>query len=157
MHKALKETPAGRRIVSKDFVPSNGAFKIEIMKKYLLTTAWGFAGMFIAHILLFIIAVGFKLNYMPYMIAYPIVYILLAFILTINNPNWWFSNVICILLIPFVYWYLLLWSGGKFHVADAVKVRNSSGMLLILPFTFLLATLVSFYIFKRKQRIQSSR
>lgn len=56
------------------------------MKKYLLTIAWGFAGMFLAHILLFIMSIGFRLNYMPYLIAYPIVYILLAFILTRNNP-----------------------------------------------------------------------
>jgi hypothetical protein len=63
--------------------------KIENMKKYLLPTALGFAGMFLAHFLLFLLHGGLSLNYMPYIIAYPIVYVVLAFLGTRNNPNWW--------------------------------------------------------------------
>lgn len=126
------------------------------MNKYLLPIALGLAGMFVAHFLLFLLSIGFRLNYMPYIITYPTVYILLAFILARNYPNWWLSNVIFILLIPFVYWYILLWSDGKFHWVDAIKVTASSGMLLILPFTLVAATLIS-YMYKRKQPVQNIR
>ena len=54
------------------------------MKKYLLPIVFGFVGMFMAHLLLFILSAGLRLNYMPYIIAYPIVYMLLAFFL--QNP-----------------------------------------------------------------------
>jgi hypothetical protein len=126
------------------------------MKKYLLPITLGFVAMFVAHILLFILSIGFRLNYMPYMIAYPIVYNLLAYILARNNPKWWFSNVLFILLIPFVYWYILFWSDGKFHWGDAINVTDRSGMLLILPFTFVLATFVS-YMYKGKEHVQNIR
>jgi hypothetical protein len=131
--------------------------EIETMKKYLLPTALGFVGMFVAHVLLFLLSAGLGLNYMPYVIAYPIVYVLLVFLLTRNNPDWWLSNAICILLIPFTYWYLLLWSDGEFSLAHAIRVGESSGMLLILPFTFVLVLMVSLFIFKRKQPVKNSR
>jgi hypothetical protein len=121
------------------------------MKKYLLPTAFGFVGMLIAHFLLFLLSVALRLPFMPYIIAYPIVYSLLALLVTRNNPDWWLSNAICILLIPFIYWYWLLWSAGEFDFAHARRVGESSGMLLILPFTFLLVMLVSLYIYRRKQ------
>ncbi|MBA2760674.1 MAG: hypothetical protein H0U39_01695 [Segetibacter sp.] len=70
------------------------------MKRYLLPLVLGFAGMFAAHMLLFLLSVGLRLNFMPYILAYLIVYSVLAFLLTRNNPEWWLSNVICILLIP---------------------------------------------------------
>ncbi len=114
------------------------------MKKYLLPITLGFAGMLVAHFLLFLLSIGFRLNYMPYIVTYPIVYIMLALILARNYPNWWLSNVLFILLIPFVYWYILLWSDGKFHWEDAIKVTESSGMLLILPFTFVVAMFISY-------------
>ena len=121
------------------------------MKRYLLPTAFGFVGMFAAHFLLLLMLVGFKLNFMPYVIVYPVVYIILAFLLTRKNPDRWLLNGVCILLIPFIYWYLILYSDGKFDLADAMKVGESSGMLLVLPFTFLLVMMVSLYIHKRKQ------
>ena len=124
--------------------------KIVSMKKILLPMGLGFLGMFIAHLLLLLLFIGLRLNYMPYIIAYPIVYVSLAFLLTRNNPNRWLSNAICILLIPFIYWYLLLWSDDKFRLAHAMKVLESSGMLIILPFTFIIVLLVSLYIFKGK-------
>ncbi|MEO7529876.1 MAG: hypothetical protein ABIS69_00650 [Sediminibacterium sp.] len=127
------------------------------MRKFLLPVTLGFAAMFVAHILLFILSIGGRLHYTPYIIAYPIVYSLLAFILAINNPKGWFSNVYCILLIPFIYWYILLGSDGKFHWADAIKVRESSSMLLVLPFTFLMAVLISFTVFRQNNNSKKSR
>lgn len=121
------------------------------MKRYLITTAFGFIGMFVAHFLLFLLSAGLRLDYMPYIIAYPVVYITLVFFLTRNHPAWWLTNAICILIIPFIYWYFLLWTDGKLHFAEAVKLGESSGMLLILPLTFLLVMFVSLIIFKRRQ------
>lgn len=121
------------------------------MKRYLITIALGLIGMFIAHFLLFLLSASLRLNFMPYVIAYPVVYISIVLLLTSNNPAWWLSNTICILLIPFIYWYSLLWAGGKLRFADAMKLGESSGMLLILPLTFLLVMFVSLIIFKRRQ------
>jgi hypothetical protein len=123
------------------------------MKKYFLPICLGIAGMLVAHFLLFLLGKIMKLNFMPYVITYPVTYIFLAFILTKNYPDWWLLNVICILIIPFIYWYLLLWSDGELHWINAVRIGQSSGMILILPFTFLLAMLVSLSLFKRKQVI----
>lgn len=121
--------------------------KLRTMKRYLLTIVLGIIGMFAAHFLLFILSAGLRLNYMPYIIVYPLVYVSLVFPLTRNKPAWWFSNAVCILIIPFIYWYWLLWSDGKFHLWYAVTVTESSGMLMILPLTFILTIVVSYYVF----------
>jgi hypothetical protein len=120
------------------------------MRKYLLPISLGFVGMIVAHT---IILLGFGLNikYPLYFIAYPIVYTLIAFLLTKRSPDWWLTNVICICLIPFIYWYLLIWNYGKFHFANAIEFRDSSGMLLILPFTLIAAAFISFNEFMHKK------
>lgn len=122
------------------------------MKRILLITALGFIGMFVAHFLLFILSLGLRLNFMPYLIAYPLVYITLIFFLTKKWPAWWLSNTIFVLLIPFIYWYVLLWSDQKFSFDNAIRVKESSGMLLILPLTFALAITTSLFIFRRSQQ-----
>src|SRR5687768_7313784 len=109
------------------------------MKKYLLPVSLGFAGMFVAHIII-LLGFGLGITVPLYFIAYPAVYALLAFLLTKRNPTWWLSNVICILLIPFIYWYLLLWDISKQHWTNAITFTDAGGMLLILPFTFMAAT-----------------
>ena len=121
------------------------------MKKFLLPISLGFAGMFMAH---FIILLGFGsgIKVPLYAVAYPVVYTLLAFLLTRSNPQWWLSNSICVLLIPFTYWYLLLLNSERPSLTMGTIFTNSSGMFLILPFTFLLAVFVSFSVFKRKIR-----
>ena len=123
------------------------------MKRYLLTTALGFIGMFTAHFFLFILSVGLRLNFMPYILAYPLVYLPLVFFLTKKNPRWWFSNALCTLLIPFIYWYWLLWSDRKLHFNEALKLGDSSGMLLVLPLTFVLAISIALFVFKRRQQV----
>ena len=119
------------------------------MKRFLLPISLGFAGMFIAH---FIILLGFAfgIKFLLYVVAYPIVYTLLAFLLTRSNPQWWLSNSICVLLIPFFYWYLLLWNSERPALTVDTFFSDSLGMFLILPLTFALAVFISFSVFKRK-------
>jgi hypothetical protein len=121
------------------------------MKKFLLPISLGFAGMFMAHIII-LLGFAFGIKFLLYAVAYPIVYTFLAFLLTRNNPQWWLSNSICILLIPSIYWYLLLWNSEKPPLTIDTIFTNSSGMFLILPFTFVLVVFVSFSIFKRNLR-----
>lgn len=118
------------------------------MKKYLLPILLGFVGMFMAHIII-LMGFGFGIKFLLYVVAYPVVYTLLAFLLTRSNPQWWLSNSICILLIPLLYWYLLLLNSGKHPLTVDIIFTDSSGMLLILPLTFALAVFISFYVFKR--------
>ncbi len=127
--------------------------KLFIMKKYLIPIAVGFAGMFLAHIII-LLGFGYGIRVPLYFLAYPIVYSLIAFLLALKNQKWWFSNVACICIIPFIYWYLLLWSDGKMYWTDAINVTDSSAMLLILPFTFLIATFVSLSVAKFKKSAQ---
>ena len=119
------------------------------MKKYLLPISLGFAGMFLAHFII-LLGFGFGIKFLLYVVAYPVVYTLLAFLLTRSNPQWWLSNSICILLIPSIYWYLLLWNSERPSLTIDTTFTDSAGMLLILPFTFLLVLFVSFSVYKRK-------
>ena len=121
------------------------------MKRFLLPISLGFAGMFMAHIII-LLGLGLGIEFLLYAVAYPVVYTLLAFLLTRDSPQWWLSNSICILLIPSIYWYLLLWNSEKPPLAIDTFFTNSSGMFLILPLTFVLAVFISFSIFKRKIR-----
>ena len=120
------------------------------MKRYVIPISLGFVGMLIAHIII-LVGFGSGIKFPLYFLAYPLVYFLIAFFLTKKNSNWWLSNSICICLIPFIYWYLLLRSDGKIHWKDAQNFKDSSSMLLILPFTFLIATFVSLGILKYKK------
>ena len=136
---------------SYDYMYFKVRFKTDVVKKFLLPISLGFAGMFMAHI---IILPGFGpgLKIMLYVVAYPVVYTFLAFLLTRNNPQWWLSNSICILLIPSIYWYLLLLSSERPPFMVDVIFTDSSGMFLILPLTFVLAVFISFSVFKRNLR-----
>ena len=121
------------------------------MKKFLLPILLGFGGMFIAH---FIILLGFAfgIKFLLYVVAYPVVYTLLAILLTKNHPQWWLSNSICVLLIPFIYWYLLLWNSERPALTVHTFFSDSSGMFLILPLTFVLAAFISFLVLKINTR-----
>jgi hypothetical protein len=126
------------------------------MKRYLLPILIGFAGMFAAHILLLLLVVALSLEFMPYIISYPIVYGVLAFLLTRNNTGWWLSNVIYLLLIPFVYWYWLLWSDGKLGWPTTVNFNDSGGMMVILPVTFLIAFFISLGVYRNRISFKTS-
>ena len=118
------------------------------MKKFLLPISPGLAGMFMAH---FIILLGFAfgIKFLLYIVAYPVVYTLLAFLLTRSNHQWWLSNSIFILLIPSIYWYLLLLNSERSPLTVDIIFTDSSGMFLILPLTFILAVFISYSVFKR--------
>ena len=118
------------------------------MKKYLLPISLGFAGMFMSHIII-LMGFAFGIKFLLYVVAYPVVYTLLALLLTRSNPQWWFSNSICVLLIPSLYWYILLLNSEKPPFTVKIIFTDSSGMFLILPLTFVLAVFISFYVFKR--------
>ena len=118
------------------------------MKKYLLPISLGFAGMFMAHIII-LMGFAFGIKFLLYVVAYPVVYTLLALLLTKSNPQWWLSNSICVLLIPSLYWYILLLNSEKPPFTVKIIFTDSSGMFLILPLTFVLAVFISFYVFKR--------
>ena len=118
------------------------------MKKYLLPISLGFAGKFMAHIII-LMGFAFGIKFLLYVVAYPVVYTLLALLLTKSNPQWWLSNSICVLLIPSLYWYILLLISEKPPFTVNIIFTDSSGMFLILPFTFILAVFISFSVFKR--------
>ena len=118
------------------------------MKKYLLPISLGFAGMFMSHIII-LMGFAFGIKFLLYVVAYPVVYTLLALLLTKSNPQWWLSNSICVLLIPSLYWYILLLNSEKPPFTVKIIFTDSSGMFLILPLTFVLAVFISFYVFKR--------
>jgi len=118
------------------------------MKKYLLPISLGFAGMFMSHIII-LMGFAFGIKFLLYVVAYPVVYTLLALLLTRSNPQWWLSNSICVLLIPSLYWYILLLNSEKPPFTVKIIFTDSSGMFLILPLTFVLAVFISFYVFKR--------
>ena len=104
-----------------------------------------------AHVII-LVGLGLGLTFLLYIVAYPVVYTFLAFLLTRSNPQWWLSNSICIILIPFIYWYLLLWNSERPPWTIGLIIYDSSGMFLILPLTFALALFTSFSVFKRKLR-----
>jgi hypothetical protein len=120
-----------------------------MMRKYLLPVALGFVGMVLAHILI-LLGFGLGIKYPLYFIDYPVVFALIGFVLTSRHPHWWISNVICICIIPFIYWYLLLWKDGEFHFANAIEWKTSSGMILVLPFTLIVAALIAYSEYRHK-------
>jgi hypothetical protein len=112
------------------------------LKKYILPIALGFVGMLVAHLII-LLGFGAGLKIPIYFIAYPVVYTLLSFLLTKNNSAWWLSNVICLLLLPFIYWYWLLWDIGKLNLKSTFVFTDAGGMLVIVPITFLLAAVIA--------------
>ena len=125
------------------------------MTKYLLPLTLGFAGMLISHV---IVLLGFAsgMRFPLYFFAYPIVYSVMAYLLTRRNPEWWFSNAVSICLIPFIYWFVLLGTEGKISWSDAINVTDSSGTLLILPITLIISTFVSYTQSKFKKSKHNS-
>jgi hypothetical protein len=99
--------------------------------------------MFICHIFI-LLGFGSGVQFPIYIFTYPVVYPLIAIILTRLNPRLWLTNAILANALPFIYWYLLLWSDGKMNIQGALNLRESSGMLLIMPVTLGLACITAF-------------
>jgi hypothetical protein len=112
--------------------------------------------MFICHIFI-LIGFGAGTGYPIYVFTYPVIYLLIGIILAMRKPELWLSDAIFINILPLVYWYALLWSDGKMNVQSALSLRESSGMLLIMPFTLALTCAVSFTTSKIKRSIALHR
>ncbi len=124
-----------------------------IGQKYILPLSLGFVGMFVCHVFI-LIAFGSGTRFPIYIFAYPVVYPLIAAILTFINSKLWLSNAMLVNSLPFVYWYLLLWSDGKMNMPAALNLQESSGMLLIMPFTIALACVVTYIVSRIKKSTQ---
>jgi len=118
-------------------------------RKYALPIVLGFVGMIVSHIIV-LLGFGAGVHFPIYIVAYPIVYSVTALILSQSNPRLWLSDAALVCTIPFLYWYLLLWSDGKMHVEAALNIRESSGMLLIMPLSLGLACFAAFIVSKHK-------
>ena len=119
------------------------------IKKYLVPFLLGFVGMLVAHIII-LLAFGLGANFPIYFISYVIVFSMISYFLTRRNPQWWLSNIICLFLISFFYWYILLYSDGTFSWAYAIKITDASGMILILPVTLLLSMIIAALLLRVK-------
>ena len=121
---------------------------MNIGKKFVLPLSLGLVGMFICHYGLFLCyQVG--VPFTAYLIVYPIVYPAMTAILTISASRLWLTNAIFLSVIPFLYWYSLLWSDGKLN-PDSFSLFESSGMSVVILLTLGLSALVGFVIFKIK-------
>jgi hypothetical protein len=114
-------------------------------RKYALPIVLGFVGMIVSHIIV-LLGFGAGAHFPIYLVAYPIVCSVTALILSQSNPRRWLSNAALVCAIPFLYWYVLLWSDGKMHVEAALNIRESSGMLLIMPLSFGRACFAAFIV-----------
>jgi len=123
---------------------------MNIGRKYVLPLGLGFAGMLICYIFI-LIAFGSGVEYPIYMFTYPIVYPVIAIILTLRNSKAWLSSSLLLSALPFLYWFSLLWSEGKMNIQSALKLNQSSGMILIMPITLGIACLASFATSKIKK------
>jgi len=64
---------------------------VNTAKKFLLPLGLGFVGMFIAHIVI-VVGFGVGIRFPIYFVAYPVVYVFIAMILTWGNSKLWLSH-----------------------------------------------------------------
>lgn len=107
--------------------------------------------MFICH---FFVLVGFGLGsrYPLYWATYPIIYPSLVAALLRKNSRLWLTDAIFLNACPLHYWYILVWSDGKFTLQAALEWTSSSGMLLIMIVTIGLTVAVGFILAQREER-----
>jgi 4-amino-4-deoxy-L-arabinose transferase-like glycosyltransferase len=117
-------------------------------RKFVLPLFSGFLGMFVCHFLI-LLAFGSGVRFPIYLFTYPIVYPIIAILLTITKRELWLSNGLLICILPFLYWYLLLWSDGKINLKSFSFLKDT-GMLAIMPVTALLSCFMSYFVGKRK-------
>jgi hypothetical protein len=106
---------------------------MSIGQKYALPLVLGLVGMFICHFGLFLCQQA-GIEFVAYVIVYPMVYAGLAIVLTLLGPHLWLSNVLFLCVIPFLYWYLLLASDDKLNLRS-FSFFESSGMSVIILLT----------------------
>jgi hypothetical protein len=106
--------------------------------------------MYFCHMLI-LSGFGSGIRFPIYIFTYPLVYPLLAAFLTWNNSRLWLTDAILVNAVPFLYWYLLLWSDGKFSFHAALSWQTSSVMLLIIPVTIGPTLAVGFIVSRRRE------
>ena len=106
--------------------------------------------MFICHIFV-LVGFGLGIGYPAYWATYPIIYPLLVAVLMRKNSRLWLTDAIFLNALPLLYWYILLWSDGKFSLDAALEWQSSSGMLLIMMVTIGLTVAVGFILSQREK------
>ena len=112
------------------------------MNRYFQLVLLGIGGMFFAHLIV-LMGYGIGLEYPIYLAAYPLVYSIIIFIVNYKHREKWFMNICLVFIMPVIYWYSLLAYDNKLNWNDAINYKDSSGMLLILPFSILIVLFVS--------------
>jgi uncharacterized membrane protein len=130
---------------------------VNAIRTISFSVALGFLGMFIAHI---VIITGFILGIrIPiYFVAYPIVYSLLGLLQTWSHPQRWISSSIFVHLLPWLFWYVLLWRDGRMNLEAAMNFSDSSQMIVILPLSLALTCLSTFILsrYRRSEKVHST-
>jgi hypothetical protein len=122
---------------------------MSIGQKYVLPLVLGPVGMLICHFGLFLCQQA-GIEFMAYVIVYPVVYAVLAVILTLLGPRLWLSNALYLCVIPVLYWFILLASDGKLNWSSFSFVE-SSGMSVIIVLTAGVSALAAFAVSKAKK------
>ena len=102
----------------------------------------GFLGMFICHFFV-LLAFGSGVKFPIYIFVYPVVYPLLSVALTLKHQRLWLSNAVLVCTVPFLYWYLLLWTDGKINISS-FHLLQDTGLLVVMPATVALSCFASF-------------
>lgn len=128
---------------------------MNTVSKFGTPLAAGLVGILICH---FLILVGFVsgLRYPIYVFSYPIVYPALAALITHRSPGSWVSTSLLVNAVPLLYWYLLLWSDGKFLLRSALDWESSSVLFIIVPVNVALSLLAAFIVVQRSDARRSS-
>ena len=123
---------------------------MSIGRRYVLPVGLGLLGMFACHISV-LVGFGLGIGYPIYWATYPIIYPLLEVVLLRKNSQLWLPDAIFLNAFPLLYWYMVLWSDGKFSLAAALDWQSSSGMLLITMVTMGLTVAVGFILSQREK------
>jgi hypothetical protein len=125
-----------------------------IGREYVLPIVLGFVGMFACHVGLFLCYLA-GIKFMAYLIVYPIVYPALTVVLTIVESRLWLTNAIFSCIIPFLYWYTLLWTDGRLNLHD-LSLFESSGMSVIILLALGLSIVLGFVVSKLRRSKQAA-
>jgi hypothetical protein len=124
-----------------------------IARKYVWPIVLGFVGMFACHLGLFLCSLA-GITFMAYLIVYPIVYPVLTVVLTIVEPRLWLTNALFLCIVPFLYWYTVLWTDGRLNLHD-LSLFESSGMSVIILLALGLSIVVGFVVSKLRRSKQA--
>lgn len=122
----------------------------SVLSNYVLPISLGFFGMFIV---LFPMFFGFRMqSSIPvYVLAYPVVFMLIAALLSYNREQW-LQDGLLICLIPVLYWMVLLPFKGNLDWSSFDYSNQSTVMFVLMPIVILLV-LVTGFLVRRNRKI----